>query len=135
MKTLTRAQIREIELLLLRRREACLEEAVAERAHEHGQSMADVAGEVPDTGDTSVAMLVTDIEHTMAERHVTELHAIDRALAQLQGQAIRAVQRLRRRDRLRPTEGISHGNPMHGVPDGPRTDLRARVHAYALTGC
>ena len=83
MKTLTRAQIREIELLLLRRREACLEEAVAERAREHGQSMADVAGEVPDTGDTSVAMLVTDIEHTMAERHVTELHAIDRALAQL----------------------------------------------------
>ena len=83
MKTLARAQIREIELLLLRRREACLEEAVAERAREHGQSMADVAGEVPDTGDTSVAMLVTDIEHTMAERHVTELHAIDRALAQL----------------------------------------------------
>jgi DnaK suppressor protein len=83
MKTLTRTQIREIELRLLRRREACLEEAVAERAREHGQSMADVAGEVPDTGDTSVAMLVTDIEHTMAERHVTELHAIDRALEQL----------------------------------------------------
>ena len=83
MKTLNRTQIREIELLLLRRREACLEEAVAERAHEHGQSMADVAGEVPDTGDTAVAMLVTDIEHTMAERHVNELHAIDRALAQL----------------------------------------------------
>ena len=50
---------------------------------EHGQSIADVAGEVPDTGDASVAMLVTDIEHTMAERHVNELHAIDRALAQL----------------------------------------------------
>jgi RNA polymerase-binding transcription factor DksA len=83
MKTLTRAQVRELELLLLRRREACLEEAVAERAHEHEQSIADVAGEVPDTGDASVAMLVTDIEHTMAERHVTELHAVDRALAQL----------------------------------------------------
>ena len=83
MKTLTRTQFREIELLLLRRRETCLEAAVAERARDHGQSMADVAGEVPDTGDTAVAMLVTDIEHTMAERHVTELHAIDRALAQL----------------------------------------------------
>jgi DnaK suppressor protein len=83
MKTLTSKQVREIELLLLRRRGACLEEAVAERAREHGQSIADVAGEVPDTGDASVAMLVTDIEHTMAERHVNELHAIDRALAQL----------------------------------------------------
>jgi len=87
MKTFTPTQMRELELLLLRRREVCLEEAVAERVREHGQSMADVAGEVPDTGDESVAALVTDIEHTMAERHVSELHAIDRALAQMKEQA------------------------------------------------
>ena len=87
MKTLTPTQMRELELLMLRRREVCLEEAVAERAREHGQSMADVAGEVPDTGDESVAALVTDIEHTMAERHVSELHAIDRALAQMKERA------------------------------------------------
>lgn len=83
MTTLTRTQTHDLELLLSRRRQACLDEAVAERAREHAQSMSEVAGEVLDTGDASVAMLLTDIDHTMAERHVTELHAIDRALTRL----------------------------------------------------
>ncbi len=83
MKGLTRTQIRNLEKLLQAQRKASLEEAEEELKLVHEQSVGDVAGEVADTGDESVAMLLTDLNNTMAQRHVDEIRAIDSALAQI----------------------------------------------------
>jgi RNA polymerase-binding protein DksA len=83
MNGLTRAQINSLEQLLQAQRKATLEEAEAELKLMREQSVGDVAGEAPDTGDESVAMLLTDIDHTMAQRHVNEIRAIDHALDQI----------------------------------------------------
>ncbi len=42
-----------------------------------------MAGEVADAGDESVAMLLTDLNNSMAQRHADEIRAIDHALAQM----------------------------------------------------
>ena len=86
MKGLTRAQIQNLEKLLKTQRKVSLEEAEAELKLVHEQSVADVAGEVADTGDESVAMLLTDLNNTMAQRHVDEIRAIDSALAQIRSE-------------------------------------------------
>ena len=83
MKGLTRTQIQKLEKLLQAQRKASLEEAEAELKLVHEQSVADMAGEVADVGDESVAMLLTDLNNTMAQRHTDEIRAIDRALAQI----------------------------------------------------
>jgi DnaK suppressor protein len=83
MTELTRYRKRHLETILQQQRKILLEEAEAELKLLHEQSVADVAGEAPDSGDESVAMLVTDINNRMAQRHVEELVAVDRALAQL----------------------------------------------------
>ena len=80
MNGLTRTQLRSLEKSLQAHRRAALEEAEAELKLMREQSVGDVAGEAPDTGDESVAMLLTDIDHTMAQRHVNEIRAIDLAL-------------------------------------------------------
>lgn len=80
MNGLTRTQIRFLEQLLQAQRKATVDEAEAELKLLREQSVRDMAGEVPDTGDESVAMLLTDIDNTMAERHVNEIRAIDHAL-------------------------------------------------------
>jgi DnaK suppressor protein len=84
MNGLTRTQLKLLEKSLQAQRSATLEEAEAELKLMREQSVGDVAGEAPDPGDESVAMLLTDIEHTMAERHVNEIRAIDRALERIQ---------------------------------------------------
>ena len=83
MNGLTRSQIGRLEQLLQTQRKATVEEAEVELKLLHEQSVGDVAGEVPDTGDESIGMLLTDINNTMIERHVNEIRAIDRALDQL----------------------------------------------------
>jgi len=83
MKGLKRTQVERLEKLLQAQRRASLEEAEAELKLVHEQSVADVAGEVADTGDESVAMLLTDLNNTMAQRHVDEIRAIDSALAHI----------------------------------------------------
>jgi RNA polymerase-binding protein DksA len=80
MNGLTHSQKRHLEQLLLEQRAALSAQAVAEVKLVHEQTLADVAGDVPDTGDESVAMLVSDLNETMAERHVDEIRAIDAAL-------------------------------------------------------
>jgi RNA polymerase-binding transcription factor DksA len=83
MNALTRQQRQQIETILLARRNACLEQAVEERVRDHSQSFADIAGEVPDVGDESVARMLSDLGHTLAERHTDEIAAIDRTLAHM----------------------------------------------------
>jgi RNA polymerase-binding protein DksA len=83
VKGLTRTQIQKLEKLLQAQRRASLEDAAAELKLVHEQSVADMAGEVADIGDESVAMLLTDLNNTMAQRHTDEIRAIDRALAQI----------------------------------------------------
>lgn len=85
MKGLTRTQVQSLEKLLKAQRQASLEEAEAELRLVHEQSVADMAGEVADVGDESVAMLLTDLNNTMAHRHVEEIRAIDRALDTIHG--------------------------------------------------
>jgi RNA polymerase-binding protein DksA len=83
MNGLTRTQVSFLEQLLQAQRKATLEEAEAELRLMREQSVGDMAGEAPDTGDESVAMLLTDIDHAMAQRHVNEIRAIDHALDQI----------------------------------------------------
>jgi RNA polymerase-binding protein DksA len=83
MSGLTRTQLQHLEHLLLQQRQSLFEQAQEERRLVHDQTLADVAGEVPDTGDESVAMLVSDMNETMAERHVDEIRAIDAALERI----------------------------------------------------
>jgi DnaK suppressor protein len=80
MNGLTRTQVRFLEQLLQAQRKATVDEAEAELKLLREQSVGDMAGDSPDTGDESVAMLLTDIDNTMAERHVNEIRAIDHAL-------------------------------------------------------
>jgi len=84
MNGLTRTQLKLLEKSLQAQRSATLEEAEAELKLMREQSVGDVAGEAPDAGDESVAMLLTDIDHTMAQRHVNEIRAIDHALDRIQ---------------------------------------------------
>jgi len=83
MNGITRSQLNHLEQQLLKQRELLFEQAQEERRLVHDQTLADVAGEVPDTGDESVAMLVSDLNETMAERHVVEIRAIDAALERI----------------------------------------------------
>lgn len=83
MSGLTRTQLQHLEHLLVQQRQSLFEQAQEERRLVHDQTLADVAGEVPDTGDESVAMLVSDMNETMAERHVDEIRAIDAALERI----------------------------------------------------
>jgi RNA polymerase-binding protein DksA len=83
MNGLTRSQLHHLEQTLLQQRQALFEQAGAERRLVHDQTLADVAGDVPDTGDESVAMLISDLNETMAERHVEEIRAIDAALERI----------------------------------------------------
>jgi DnaK suppressor protein len=83
MNGITRSQLNHLEQQLLEQRQSLFEQAQEERRLVHDQTLADVAGEVPDTGDESVAMLVSDLNETMAERHVDEIRAIDAALERI----------------------------------------------------
>jgi DnaK suppressor protein len=80
MNGLTRTQINFLEKLLQAQRKATVEEVDAELKLVREQSVGDMAGEAPDAGDESVAMLLTDIDNTMVQRHVSEIHEIDHAL-------------------------------------------------------
>ena len=81
MTGLSRTKTHKIEELLLAQRKSSLEEAELELARVHDETLADVAGEVPDTGDQATAMVVTDLNNTLARRHLEEVGAIDAALA------------------------------------------------------
>lgn len=83
MNGLTRSQLKHLEHLLQTQRQGFLSQAEADLKLVHEQTLADVGGDVPDTGDESVAILISDMNETMAQRHVDEIRAIDAALAQI----------------------------------------------------
>jgi phage/conjugal plasmid C-4 type zinc finger TraR family protein len=85
MAGLTRKETHKIEELLLEQRKASLEEAELELARVHDEAPADIVGDVADEGDQASAMLLTDLNNTMARRHLDEVGAIDAALAHLRG--------------------------------------------------
>ena len=80
MNGLTPTQMRFLEQLLQAQKRTTVEEAEAEMKLLREQSVGDLAGEAPDTGDESVAMLISDIDNTMVQRHVNEINAIENAL-------------------------------------------------------
>jgi DnaK suppressor protein len=47
------------------------------------QHFIDLAGQVPDAGETSFAHLLTDVDAALADRHVQALHDVDAALARI----------------------------------------------------
>jgi DnaK suppressor protein len=81
MSGLSRTKTHQIEELLLAQRKASLAEAEIELQRVHEEGLADVVGDVPDTGDEATAMLLTDLNNTLARRHAAEVGAIDAALA------------------------------------------------------
>ncbi len=83
MNRLTRKQSHHLEQLLREQRQACVEEAEGELKLLHEQSVADLAGEVADVGDESVAIMLTDFNNAMAQRHVDEIRAFDEALERI----------------------------------------------------
>lgn len=61
-----------------------LREAVRrELAESEHQSYADLAGQVHDPGDESVADLIADLEIAEVDRHVEEIRAVEHALARM----------------------------------------------------
>jgi RNA polymerase-binding transcription factor DksA len=68
---------------LLAQREALLRAAHDELVRWGEHPLGEIAGEVPDAGDDSVAALLTDIDHTAMQRHVGTIRDIDTALARI----------------------------------------------------
>jgi DnaK suppressor protein len=77
---------REIELLkrtMLEQRKALLDSTRDELARWSEHPIGDIVGEVADTGDDSVAALVTDLDHTVVQRQLDAVRDIDAALARI----------------------------------------------------
>jgi DnaK suppressor protein len=83
MAGLSRKETHKLEALLMAQRKVSLEEAEEELRRLHDEALADVRGEVPDTGDEATAMVMTDLNNTMARRHLDEVGEIDAALAHI----------------------------------------------------
>ena len=68
---------------LLAQRKALLRAAHDELVRWSEHPVAEIAGEVADIGDDSVAALVTDLDHSMLQRHVELIRDIDSALSRI----------------------------------------------------
>jgi RNA polymerase-binding transcription factor DksA len=68
---------------LLAQRSALLRSAHDDLARWAEHPIGEIAGEVPDVGDESVAALVTDADHSMLQRHVAVIRDIDTALSRI----------------------------------------------------
>lgn len=79
----TKQQIQAIERRLREQREALAETAHEEIVSWTQQPIADIAGEVADPGDDSVAALVTDLNHAEQSRRVDAIRDIDAALERI----------------------------------------------------
>jgi RNA polymerase-binding transcription factor DksA len=64
-------------------RKRLLDEAHEELVRWGEHPIAEMMGEAPDAGDESVATMVTDLDHTLVERHVDEIRDIDAALLRI----------------------------------------------------
>jgi RNA polymerase-binding transcription factor DksA len=79
----TTQQVQAIRNRLVAQRKALLASTHDEIARWGEHPMGEVAGEVPDAGDESVAVLMTDLDHAVLKRHVGEIRDIDAALVRM----------------------------------------------------
>jgi RNA polymerase-binding transcription factor DksA len=79
----TKHQIEQLEKRMLEQREALQGSAREDIARWLAHPMGDIAGEVADAGDDSVAALVTDIDHAELARRVDAIREIDAAIERI----------------------------------------------------
>jgi DnaK suppressor protein len=79
----TPQQLKQLKKTLEAERMALLADAQREITRWGEHPIGELAGEVPDVGDESVATMVTDLDHAILERHVDALRDIDAALARM----------------------------------------------------
>ena len=81
----TSRQIQDLKRALLAERKALLADAQDELIRWGQHPIGELAGDVPDVGDESVATMVTDLDHTIVARHVEAIRDIDAALERIKG--------------------------------------------------
>ena len=79
----TEQQVEELKRQMLEQRDELLGTARKEITRWLQQPKGDIAGEVADPGDDSVAALVTDIDHAEFERRVAAIRDIDAAVERI----------------------------------------------------
>jgi RNA polymerase-binding protein DksA len=79
----TQRQIEQLKQRLLEQRDALFDTAHDELVQLTQRPMGDIAGEVADAGDDSVAQLVTDLDHAELQRRVQTIRDIDAALQRI----------------------------------------------------
>jgi RNA polymerase-binding protein DksA len=83
MMTLTPHLKQDLKRKLQAERKRLLDQAQEELSRWGNHPMGELAGEAPDAGDQSVATMVTDLDHTIVERHVDAIRDIDLALQRM----------------------------------------------------
>ena len=76
-------QVHELKRKLIAERKALLESTHEELLRWGEHPVGELAGEVPDVGDESVATAVVDLDHAVVQRHVIAIRNIDEALARM----------------------------------------------------
>lgn len=76
-------QMHEIKHRLVAEREALIDATQLELIRWGEHPVGELAGEVPDVGDQSVATAVVDLDHAVVQRHVVAIRNIDEALARM----------------------------------------------------
>jgi RNA polymerase-binding transcription factor DksA len=76
---LTTQQNRELQSLISQRRNALVSELRDDARKARAERYGEVAGEVPDTGDESVAALIADLDQAEWGRDIDELRGLDAA--------------------------------------------------------
>jgi RNA polymerase-binding protein DksA len=79
-------QMHELKRKLVAERKALLESTHDELVRWGEHPVGELAGEVPDAGDESVATAVVDLDHAVMQRHVAAIQSIDQALLRMRKQ-------------------------------------------------
>lgn len=77
---LTKEQLKQLESQLREQRQALLETIRGELLSSDNQHFQDLAGRVHDSGEASVADLLSDLNLALIDQHVDELRAVEQAL-------------------------------------------------------
>ena len=76
-------QMHELKRRLIAERKALLDSTQQELTRWGEHPVGELAGEVPDVGDQSVATAVIDLDHAVVQRHVVAIRHIDEALTRM----------------------------------------------------
>jgi RNA polymerase-binding protein DksA len=76
-------QVHELKRRLIAERKVLLDSTQQELVRWGEHPVGELAGEVPDVGDESVATAVIDLDHAVVQRHVVAIRQIDEALARM----------------------------------------------------